>query len=323
MKVCTTCQLFHEPECPKPELTPKDTLTAEIREQIRREGEIGFVEGAFGDGNNMGAYIEKIIENPDGVFTKYLGISNLYNGRVDKEIIDSVAQMKRIFMSTLRLVAKFPFRFSSKRMFRAIVDWIAEIYAADLMGKLPLYQKWNVHSRELIRALCATFDLDTDWPEYKDAESPYWARSVDALGYVRGENNIREAIYCFVSFLENDNAYNRVWDCLGEGSKLGVAEPRKEVRRIFDRWLSREHSIDKKVRMIRSAVSFLLWVSPAARKRTSRFFEEMDFEKIRLDDDDMYFNLRREYDYRGISKEERYALAERIDKEKGHIILHI
>lgn len=256
-------------------------LDQRIRQHIRDKGSIQLVEGALGDSVNLSAYIEDIIETPEGISTKFYGISYLYKGVIDSRIIDAVAQMKRIFMTTAELVFKnwwlIPiFLFKRKQ----VLEWIIRIYWADLEPKIR-NKKFSSVSRELIRA---------------------------------GEGLIdKDLLYCLVSFLEYDNAYRlRFQDAIN-----------KDIRKAFDTAISREKHIKDKLIVIKRIALIILWI-PKVRRLVEEFFSRLDINKIKLDEADWYFCLRRVgYDYKGWSFENRVKEAERIDLENKHIILGI
>lgn len=282
-------------------------LDAKIRRHIKEKGSITIVEGALGDGIGLGAYVEDIIKTPDGLFTKFYGISYLYKGEIRADIIDANAQVKAVFMATTEFLIKnwfiLPFVIFSKK---SIIKWLAKICNANLRGKLPPYHHFSVFSRELIRVSCEILGVD-----------------------IRADkvNDYNDLIYCLVSFLQYDNAYRlRFQDAMGELRKVGVIQA---VREVFDIEISRENieaqyngQVQQKMIVLKKLVLFLLYVSPKARKFVKEFIEKIDIGKIKLDEADWYYCLRRSgYNYRGISYEDRLKIARQIDKERKHIIL--
>ena len=99
--------------------------------------------------------------------------------------------------------------------------------------------------------------------------------------------------------------------------------PTREMRRLLDILLEREIPGDQRNKYVRikKALTLVLLLSKKARKMTVVFFSNMDLEKVKLDEADWYYCLQRhQYNYRGISIQDRVNEKKRIDIEKGHKI---
>lgn len=271
--------------------SPKGLLDAKIREHIQREGKIIPLEGALGEGPNTTAYVEEVIRNENGTFTKFYGCSYLLKGYPDARLIDSVAVTKRVFMSTIRLIIKnpLPIVFFKKEH---IIKWISEIYEADLETKAPPDHELCAPSKELFRVLKLFFPV-----KFSKCIALFW----------------------------EDTAYRlRGQDVLGEINKEWLSQnPRKEVLRVLNIGLRRELGIrDKWGMIIKIAKVALLF--PGIKSKVVEFTSELNLEKIELDEDDQYFCLNRiNYNFMGLDYGQRMEIKNKIDLEKGHVILEI
>lgn len=96
----------------------------------------------------------------------------------------------------------------------------------------------------------------------------------------------------------------------------------KEIRRIFSILDEREETISQrnKWKKVEKGLIFLL-KSKKVREWTIKFIDGLDYERIKLDEADWYFCLKkRHYDFRGISAIDRVDMKEKIDREKKHTI---
>ena len=124
-------------------------------------------------------------------------------------------------------------------------------------------------------------------------------------------------------FFYLDNTYRyRVQDAFSEIKHMGDGV--SEFFRLLDILASRETSlgVGYKWAFIKRAMKLALLTSPALRRIINRFIHNLDAEKIKMDDIDWYWCLKfQSYNFRGMSKEWRYAERERLDKENGTIFL--
>ena len=87
--------------------------------------------------------------------------------------------------------------------------------------------------------------------------------------------------------------------------------------------MAREVAEKKKLRTF-SWVLVVMCMSKEAREFAHKFLMALDIEKVKLSEAAWYFNLRRDsYNYGGKSLEVRLIEAEKVDREKNHIILEI
>lgn len=274
---------------------PKKDLDDRVRKHIREKGSIGGIEGALGDFVGATAYVEEVFKNEDGVFSKLYGISYPYRGYADKELMDSVTLTKGVVFETL---AAFPWiLFAPHRTKR----WAARVCLKSLNKKVPHLRDFKKGIRELMRV----------------AEKHVKPVSV-------GDSDVNLA-RCFASFFEFDNAYwGPAQDALSELDRTN--DPVREVARLFDLMIERWNfeALKRKFRFMKRIVMFILWVSPKARRMLSEAVLDLNLNEIRPDESDIYYTLnRRDYNYRGESYEKRLREWNRINEEKGHVILNI
>lgn len=124
--------------------------------------------------------------------------------------------------------------------------------------------------------------------------------------------------------LENDSAYKfRLQDILPEVNVEAFKKnPAKEIKRVLDILLYREDTDDLVPRW-ETLGKIVIYASKnkKARKLLIRFLSELDMDKIKPDEADWYFCLRRRmYKFGGLLIGERLKIAKEIDKKKGHDI---
>lgn len=289
-------------------------LEKKIRAAIRKNGGVGGVEGIYGDGLGCGAYVEREELTEDGWLTWFYGCSYPYKGRIRADFTDASATMKRVLMEGIRLVAKFPFLLLFRK---TLIKSFLSIYRADFekyqyieddpAKSMYQFRDFSGGKREILRVL---------------------------LRLAKNEDERRLA-YCLVMFLEADNAYwQRLQDALSAILKERAVFRGAKFRDILDVLLERdcEETVNKFKLLRRFVVG--LSIFPSFRKFEAQFFEGLDdflehslfksSDKVRRDEADWYFTLnRRGYNFGGISYRERYEEFERVNQEKGHVILGI
>jgi len=98
--------------------------------------------------------------------------------------------------------------------------------------------------------------------------------------------------------------------------------PVKEISRLFDILIERSHpgreksKIKKRWRAIKTVVMIYCWVKKSRLKKLIDLIDWFQLDKIKLDEADWYHCCNRlNYNFRGMSYEERKALKEKIDRE--------
>ncbi len=293
-------------------------LDAKIREHIHKHGKIDIIYGFYGDGENASAYVEEVIYPVEGgVFTKGYGCPYLLRGKVDAIVIDATVQAKRMLRATMDLIFElkavlmgclilcwpmvFLFR---KRIIMALAGWLVNVFEANVDKKKPKFREYSIISRQII--LTARKIIDKYFAER------LW-----------GDFRVLIGGLCVV--VDYDNAYGyrlQDWFLLLNKNNLKKA-PIREIIRIFNIAISREHNIPHKWKKMKWSLVFLM-LFPSFKRIVVDFFLELDLSKFEYTEADFYFNLnRRGYDILGIPFEERYKEFEKLVKEKNIEILGI
>mgnify|MGYP001594517610 CR=1 FL=1 len=300
-----------------PDLTPEQkALDEQVRKHIQEKGKVEQVEGIYGDSNRgCSAYIEyEIRPEGGGVFTKFYGCSILYQGTIVRDITDRVATIKRVILEDLRLVVSKPVRYvlptlmlAWRKILGSAVIRLLRIYDADLI-------KWELKEKELSAA--GREILRVGLKIFARYEGFFTKTNKN-----QENHSVRKLMYCLVMLMEGDHAYfHRFRDAFSNLNKENP--PRKEILRITDILIEREKSsIVSKFKLVRKLLFYALLL-PEIKNLAKEFIQEVNVDKIKLDEADMYFNLnRRLYDFGGRSFKDRYDEFGKLNKMMGNVIL--
>ena len=285
-----------------------------ISAHIKKHGIIYRVNGALGEIEGCDAYVEETRKDPMWE-TKYYGISYWYKGITENNIIDSVTLTKRAFAEILRISAPFlPFilLFQRDKLLKALQG----LYRTEggLKGKLLNFWEFCPFCQEIMRVaepLILSMTLFS------------WRNDEDGWYTHRDNAKPRELVNALVMFLQFSPSWRvRGQDAFGELDKDNLKKSfLKEIWRIRNISMDREIAEKKKT-------SFLWYLIILAcifkRKPMYDFFIMLDIEKVKLDESDWYYCLRRcSYNFGGKSLEVRLVEARKVDKKKKHLILGI
>ena len=214
----------------------------------------------------------------------------------DGDRLNATAATKRAFIATAFLFLRFPraiFSFHPvKNTLRQVKWWIESIYDAEYIKHLIPDEELHPSSKELKRK------AEKMWGKNK------W-------------------IDCGILAYDTDWAYRgRVQDWFGILDQKKLAEnPRKELQRVLDIALSREHTHDgdlrvkAKVRLLKKALNLMPYILPSIFTEIVEFLLTLDLEKVKMDINDRYWvSMRFDYDYEGKTYAERNAWREEEDK---------
>ena len=302
-----------------PSLTPEQIeLDRKIREHIKTKGSIDWVQGPFGTTFRNIGYVEEYVSTEKGLATKFYGCKVLFKGKLDRETIDAVATVKRTFIATSRIILKYKYVLVPiiplwGGLLRDAVDWAVQIFEVDLGKKAPINLKdFSPFPRELIKA------------------GMKLAESIPLGVYKRGTFNDREyrvevkrLFWCLGTVLQSDFAYYwRAQDPLSNLNKQSlIRNPAKEMNRLFDLAISREHQIPDKIEIIRK-ITLLAMKIPHVRDLLVRYLIELNLREIQPDRDDYYWAGRRDaYDFGGVPYTKSMKKVDQMDKEMGNVIL--
>ena len=261
----------------------------ELISKIKADGKENlWVLGALGDlGGVKGcnAHIESEELTANGWETKYYGIKTPFKGKVNNRIIDKVTITKRAFRE---LVMCLPLNF--KRVIKAMKT----IYTCE--GGLKA-------------------------DEFKSNEFCPACREIVRVGWKMSEDV--DLFYCFAMFLQFSNTYRcYLQDIFGELNKENFEKhPLTEILRL--KRIVRYRAICENKKLEQLGWLVFLWVA-FNKKRARQFVREMDIDKVKLDNDDMYYVLRRSsYNFGGLSLDQRLEMAKERDLREGNVILEI
>ena len=249
-----------------------------------KDGQVQLVAGALGDRDGCAAFVEETKKDPMWQ-TKYYGVSYWFKGITDNDIIDRVTITKKAFREIIKLLPV--------RVFKVIHSFLL-IYGAEggLKSKCLKQEEFCPACQELIRA---------------------------GLKFAK-----EDLVYCLAMFLQFSLTYRfYLQDTLGEISQSDfLKSPIKEI------WRLRKLALERKISLSRGKLNFITWITILAcifyRKQAKEFVFLLDIDKIRLDEADRYFCLRRSsYNFWGKELYQRLVEAEIIDEKMGNLILGI
>lgn len=319
-------------------MTEKERIDA-LREKINRDREMRggimkITEGAFGDileksSTNRGL-VEDIIRLENGeVFTKFYGCSYLLKGDFTKNITLNIGLGKMMISGMLReIVMQFfllklsillMYIFARKRLYHYL--WVYSYYININSTATLVKNQLSSPIKEMKRAMDVAIGKERkrrNFPEDGGINSRV-GNPCDIMLNVSG--------FTFY-FLQYDTAYKfPLQDILELLNKENLREHfYREINRLFSiliqRTDSRHENMVRKWVYLKKICLIGLFLFPSFRRIIKDFLLELDIDKVKLDEADWYFCLQKWFhNYRGVPLEERVKEKERIDKEKGHIML--
>ena len=260
------------------------------------------VHGAFGEMENCDALPKEIVHE-DGLKMRLYGTPYLYKGLSDVRVVAGLQFPKALFSSFLReAILKswlniaflgFKYLFDRQSFLYSVYFLFHQIDQKVLKWYEPQIEDFNPFARELRRAMeKAVCDMTHIWAKI-----------------------MRLAIRFFCLFLEVDNGYRyRVQDGLQEKKTNGISE----FWRIYGIIESRENGIKTTWKFIRYALKAALIFDPTLKKILVRFFNELDVEKIRMDESDIFYSRKfPSYNFGGSTIEERLKQFDEMCKKSG------
>ncbi len=287
-------------------------LAQQIREKIGKDGKVEVIGGVFGEWLGCDGMVEEVIRpNRGGTFVKIYGCSYLFKGYPDKVKVRGLDMSKAMVSGIPReIIGKsivlssavlFLFLFFRKRFIKYAEKLFDIVLERNAHYEIP-ENEYNVCVKEIKRAVV----------EALKKEHNAWTLLVGKI----------TRFVCL--FLEMDSAYRfRVQDAFGNVDKV------KDFFGLIDIMISRERSkgenptnMPRKWKFIKLVLKIILFLSPGLNRIVKRIIENLDADKIKMDEADWYFSLRYlSYDFGGKNREWRFAERDRIDKEKGHVFL--
>jgi hypothetical protein len=275
------------------------------------KGMLFSIFGSLKDEDMHGLVEDKIYPETGGILTKLVGCSYYYKGYPDRRVMslldftkDASWMIVSIFedKATLALNAlRFIF---SKKYFKKVMESYLRMAYQPLWKNKFIPEDGKIYCpavKELYRASEVVLDkIKNDY--------------IKTLA-----TKLRDIA---LMIIEYDTAYRFVaQDVLPEIDTGKLRKnASKEIQRVLNILIEREIPGDQRDKWIsikkKIAPILKIWV---VKRWVISFFEEVDFSKVKLDEADWYFCLRRHcYSFRGVSIEDRLKEKDRIDKERGH-----
>lgn len=313
-----------------------DALREKImKDKEARGGVVKITAGAFGDLSvkDCTGLVEDIIRTENGeVFTKFYGCSYLYKGNPTKNITLNMG-LGKMMLSTL-----------PREIILSSFLYMSAIALKYLLARKNLYHDLWVYSLLVKNNTTATFpknQFNAPVKELRRAMESAIKKQMKREGIVSLDNNFdeRKGTLCDIVsnlaefsfyFIQNDSAYRfPLQDIFEVLNKENLSRHfYKELGRLFSVLIER---IDKKEEYAYNRKKFIyfkwtlfimMFLFPVAKRIIKDFLMEVEVDKVKLDEADWYFCLQKKwYKYRGVSLEDRIKEKERIDEEKGHIML--
>lgn len=326
-------------------LTPEEELMRQVLKHIERTGQAPpITHGAYGpeEDKKSDAYVKEIeFPKEGGAFMKYYGCPFKVKGLSPIMTVRAMQFPKYIFAGFIKNAWD-----SSKLLFVfAGILWL--IGRKGLLKLFDLYL-WEMIDVRIMRNFVLMRDLipffesvgkkDVDWLKQavtaadQNHKVMYWPESwynkCEAeihrclIESAKGEG-IWESIFAklarfFRLFLFTDNTYrSRTQDALSEG---------KDLYGTLDILFSRESGGTVRNKRTWQALKYMLRIalltSPALKRIITKFFRDLDREKCKMDESDIYFSLGyRSYDFLGVPYEVRRA--KRDEMSKQYNVVHL
>jgi len=294
-------------------------------------GEINplMLHGAFGDIDNCSGIVEEqVFPEEGGAYLKLLGCNYLLKGcpmgMIYTPVLESLSLAKMVIIQSIKAISKSWFLkitllslwlFNRRKFYYFLNTYIHHIHGHTVGVGYFKEKRYNKFATEIRRAFRVALEKELK------TEKP--------LGLYRPEeaikNNKLRILVPLMKFMEVtvfcvdwDTAYRfQSQDAFSNLNKNNDAV--KESERLIKLMSSRYTDyVRGKVEMLGKFIP-LLRFSPLLKRILTNFFQELDIEKVKLDEADWYYSLRRErYNFGGLTLEERLEQVKRIDKEQGH-----
>jgi len=300
----------------------KETRLSGTPQKMQKLSEAQVVIGAFGTEPDCIGIVEKIDNTTNGIFTRYLGCNYVFKGHPYIVIVEAIGVPKKILSGFFVLLSSriimvflglnaFLFMLLPKFLKREILVYFWEYflnvsYKALERWVLP-FEKYCIAAKEVYRAM-------------------------DAIAKkIPGEEmrkRVERTIPVVCMMLEYDFAYRaRFQDVLPYLDKRKLRDnPLKEIRRILSILTTREvGGMAPKWKKAGKLLSFLKFVfGKEFEKWSIKFFNELNLDKIKTDEADWYYSLKRkDYNYGGLSYEDRLKIKNELDRKVGNKQINI
>ncbi len=301
-------------------------------------GELPGCEGLAEDVINTDEKLKKYGLDPaeGGTFIKLMGCSFLYKGDPATEKVKGIEQAKSNISTLPREIIGrsivlsgalgFLYIFFRKQFWRHLCVFAEEIRLKTIrIHDIPA-ERYCRSVREIKRAMEVAVRRKLKIPVGVELlnEGDTGKMRANPLPYA-----ITKLMAFFALFLELDVAYRfPMQDVLGERSREGAQKSiTGEVLRILQTLINRDTPNPctlTKFKYVKKVIAAVMLFSPQVRGILREFLMELDADKVKLDEADWYFCLRRSsYNYRGMPLADRFRELYLIDRAKGHQYINI
>lgn len=313
----------------RPNKVTKQGVNEYLKKIVNREINPLMLYGAFGDMENCtGIVEEQIFPKEGGAYLKLLGCNYLLKGcpmgMIYTPVLESLSVVKAVIMQSVKAISKSWFLkitlfclwlFRRKKFYYILNNYVHIIHRHTVGVGYFEDKRYNKFATEIRRAFTATVgkEIKTERPlsSYHPGEAIKDKKLRILVPLIKF---IETTVFC----VDYDTAYRfSSQDAFSNLNKNN--DPIKELERIVNILATRYTGYEsKKIKAFGKLIPFLRF-SPLLKRILANFFQELNVEKVKLDEADWYFCLRRSrYNFGGLTIEERLKEAERIDKELGN-----
>ncbi len=264
------------------------------------------IASAFGEWAGADGFVEQVYEGDgDGPYLKLWGNTFLLKSVVDVKTIKVLDLSKAVLFIFPMYMAEQPFlalgmlftALFTKKRFIGMLDKMMHRVEFNHLNVIEIPEKdYHKAAREIRRAAESVLKAK-DWGYF----TPLF----------------KKVIRYIVFFLEADRVYMlRIQDAFADHGLWSGLET------LISR--ETEYGIGYKWKWILRAFKLILWRYPEVKEFLYLFFDELNRDRIRMDDGDKYYSLSyTSYNFGGRSFEDRMAERERIDKERNHVYIKL
>lgn len=307
----------------------KEKIDEYLEKVVKQEINPLMLYGAFGDIEGCSGMVEEqIFPKEGGAYLKLLGCNYLLKGcpmgMIYTPVLESLGLAKAIMMQSVKAISKswylktslFLLWLFNRKKFYYIFNKIIHIVHGCTVGVDYFPEiRYNRFATEVRRAFKIALEKEIKTEKPLTSYRPEEAIKHKKLRILVPLAKFVELVVFCIDF---DTAYRfQSQDALSNIKKGN--DPVKELKRIVDILANRYTDyVSDKIRSFGKLLPLLNY-SPLLKRILNNFFNELDIEKVKLDEADWYFSLRRSrYNFGGLTLEERLKQAERIDKEQGN-----
>ena len=326
----------------KDNLSPEDNLVYQVLQHVEKHGVAPIIaHGAYGpeEDTKSNAWIEKVeFPKEGGSYVKYYGCPFRVKGISFAPTVKAMQFPKYMFAGFIKDTWKnckliFPilgilWLVNRNGLLKLLDQYLWEIIDVRIMRNfigirelIPFFEAAGHENVAWLKQAVAAAEENHKvmyWPEswYNKCEAEIHRCLIESS---KGEG-IWESIFArlarfFRLFLFIDNTYkSRSQDALAEG---------KDIYGTLDIFLRRENVSRNRntFKFLKYILWFALLTSPSLKRIITKFFKNLDREKVKMDEDDWYFaSTYRSYNFRDLPYPERRKHREEMNKKFGVVL---